>query len=92
MEGGDGRRQHGRGVAFDDDPIGFLQAEHPIDALQHTSRDAAERLVLGHDPEVVVGGDPESGQNVVDQRAVLRGEADLRLDGWPSLPQGQDHR
>ena len=80
VEGGKGRGGAGRGVAMDEDHIGLHFFQDVAHAGEHAGGDVVEVLSLFHYVEVVVLGDLEDAQHLVQHLAVLTGDANYRLE------------
>ena len=61
----------GRGVAVDQDDVGFLVLEDRLELEQHVARHVEQRLARLHDRQVVVGSHTEDAQHLVEHLAVL---------------------
>lgn len=61
----------GRGVAVDQDDVGFLVLEDGLEFEQHVARNVEQRLAGLHDRQVVVGRHVEDAQHLVKHLAVL---------------------
>ncbi len=59
---------------------GLRLFEHRLHALEHTRRDLRERLIGGHDVEIVLRLDRKEREQVVEHLPVLRGDADDVVD------------
>lgn len=80
VECGEGCGGAGGGVAVDEHYVGGGFREHVAHADEHAGGDIVEVLTLLHDVEVVVGGDVEDGEHLVEHLAVLSGDADDGLE------------
>lgn len=76
VEGGERGGEGGCGVALDDEEIGVGRSEDGVEAVDDTGGKGGEGLVGGHDAEVEVRLDGEGGEGVVEEAAVLAGDAD----------------
>ena len=83
---------HGTGgVALNDDPVRSQGAQHRIHARHHASDKLIQVLIGPHQPQVMVGGEAEEGEDGFDQIAVLSSNTDDGLD-VRSSGKCQDHR
>lgn len=69
-----------RGVALHQDDVGLVVPHDVLEPVQGSVHDPVQALPFLHDVEVVVGSEAEDGQRLVDERRVLPGERDARLD------------
>src|SRR5699024_5455771 len=108
VEGRDRRTHHRSRVALDDNSIWFMLREDFVDLRDDASRDAVERLTMGHEVEVDIRFDLEDLVDLIKHFAVLSGDDDDRfkvrvrferfhhwshLDGlWPSSIDNHDLR
>ena len=75
VEGSEGGSHGGGGVAMHEHHIGALRLQHGAHAQQDAGRHVVEVLPRLHDVEVVVGGDGEEAEDLVEHLAVLTGDA-----------------
>lgn len=61
----------GRGIAVDQDDVGFLVLEDGLELEQYVARHVEQRLAGLHDRQVVVGRHVEDAQHLVEHLAVL---------------------
>ncbi len=90
VERGESGGEGGGGVAVDQHDVGPHGLEHRVDAPEHGRGDVAETLLLLHDPQVVVDGEGERFDHLVEHLPVLPGEADEHLES-PATPKLQHH-
>ena len=75
------RGRHGRrSVALNGDHRGLVVHENGIESGQHPRGDLRKALSRRHEVQVVIGADTEASQDLVEQRPVLRSDADARLN------------
>ena len=74
IEGGKGGGGGGGGVAMHEHHVGFRLAKHVAHTGEHTRRNVVEVLTLLHDVKVVVGGNVEDAQHLVEHLAMLPGD------------------
>ena len=77
---------------MNEDDIGLARGEDRFHAAQNAGRDLREALVGAHDIEIEVGRDRKQFEQVVEHLAVLRGDADDRLDLRTARGERFDHR
>ena len=75
VEGCQRGREGGRGVAVHQHHVGRLGLEQRLQALQHGRRDVGERLRTTHEIQVVVDGQTEGLDHLVEHLPMLAGEA-----------------
>ena len=80
VEAREGRRKAGRGVAVNQNHVGFLVLEDGPELEQHVARDVEQRLAGLHDRQVVVGSHAEDAQHLVEHLAVLARHGDDCLE------------
>ena len=73
-----------------EDDVGPRLREHGFHPLEHARRDLRERLVVGHDVEIVVRHDRKELEQVVEHLPVLRGHAYQIVDGLLSAQRVYD--
>ena len=80
VEGGKGRGGAGGSVSMDKDHVGLYFLQDIAHAGEHAGGDVVEVLALFHYVEVVVRGDLEDAQHLVQHLAVLAGDAHYSLE------------
>ena len=80
VEARERRGEAGRGVAMDQDHVGFLVLEDGLELEQHVARDVEQRLARLHDRQVMVGCHVEDAQHLVEHLAVLASHGDDGLE------------
>ena len=90
VEPGEGSAEGSGGVALNDDEIGALGCEDGLEGGQNPRGGLEQGLAGEHQVEVMVRGDVERGENLIEHLAVLAGDADA--DGELLLAQVQDDR
>ena len=78
--GGEGRGEGRHGVALHQQDVGPQLAEQRRQPVEHPGRDARGRLARRHDLEIVVGGEREDIEHLVQHVAVLGRDADDALE------------
>ena len=76
VEAGEGAAEGGGGVALDEDHGRVLGEEDRFEGGEDAAGGLEEGLAGEHDVEVVVGGDGEGGEDLVEEAAVLGGDTD----------------
>ena len=71
VEAREGRRKAGRGVAVNQNHVGFLVLEDRLELEQNVARNVKQCLARLHDRKVVVGSHAEDAQHLVEHLAVL---------------------
>lgn len=77
VESSQGRGGACCGVAVYKHNVGLRTVEHVAHAEEHTRGNVIEVLPRHHDVEVIVGGDVEKAEHLVEHLAVLSGDAHL---------------
>ena len=78
--GGEGGREARHRVALDQQDVGADLLKQRRKALEHPGSHVSRRLARGHEIEIVIGLEPEDGQDLVEHGAVLGGNADDALE------------
>lgn len=92
VEARERRRETGRGVAVDQDHVGFFVLEDGLELEQHVARHVEQRLARLHDRQVVVGIYVKDAQHLVKHLAVLARHGHDGLELILARPQLVDER
>ncbi len=65
----------GGGIALDKHAIGLLGIEHPAEAGEQACSEVVERLARRHHVEIHIGHDSGDREHLIEQAAMLRGDA-----------------
>ena len=80
----------GRGVALDDHAVGLFGVHHVAQAGEQPRGEAVERLARLHQIEIDVGGEPCDREHLVEQPAMLRGDAGAHVEPGHRLERSDD--
>ncbi len=92
VEGGESAVERGVRVALDVDDIGTGGGEDGFHAGEDARGRGGERLARGHGVQVVIGGDAEDGEGLIQHFAVLAGDGDLDVEVRGPGPHVKDDR
>ena len=73
----------GRGISVNEHVVGLLLLQYIFQPAEHAGGDVVEGLPALHDVQVVVHRQMEEIDHLIEHLAVLRGEADLRINARP---------
>ncbi len=80
VKSGQSRRQSGRRIAVNEDPIRSQLGDDTLHAFENCDRDVGQRLPGAHQIEIDVGRDRKEVQHLIQHLSMLRGHADSCID------------
>ena len=88
--GGERAGHRGGGVALDDDHVGLLGVHHIAEPGEQARGEAVEILAGLHQIEIDIGDEPGDGEHLIEQAAMLGGDAGPHDEAGHLLERGDD--